>query len=91
MVVGLVRIGEIGNALQVFDEMPERDVVSYTVLIDGFVKKECYEQVLKWFQRMQVQGYQTMGSHASKTSTLLIATTFDPKKINDDNHMKPAI
>ncbi|MFS8014994.1 putative tetratricopeptide-like helical domain superfamily [Helianthus anomalus] len=56
MVSGLMRFGDVGDAVQVFDEMPERGVVSYTVLIDGFVKKGCYEHALEWFQAMQADG-----------------------------------
>ena len=56
MVVRLMRIGEICNALQVFDEMLELDIVLYTVLIDGFVRIGYYEQALEWFQRMQMCG-----------------------------------
>ncbi|KAD6453213.1 hypothetical protein R6Q59_014970 [Mikania micrantha] len=56
MVSGLMRNGEISNALHMFDEMPQRDVVSYTTLIDGFVKKGQYEHALEWFQEMQASG-----------------------------------
>ncbi|XP_076886191.1 pentatricopeptide repeat-containing protein At1g05750, chloroplastic-like [Bidens hawaiensis] len=56
MVSGLMRNGEIGDALQLFDEMPERDVISYTALIDGFVKKGQFEHALEWFPRMQISG-----------------------------------
>ncbi|GFQ07537.1 pentatricopeptide repeat-containing protein at1g05750 chloroplastic [Phtheirospermum japonicum] len=36
--------------------MPERDAVSWTVLIDGFVKKGMYDMALEWFQEMLFLG-----------------------------------
>ncbi|KAL0460004.1 UNVERIFIED_CONTAM: Pentatricopeptide repeat-containing protein, chloroplastic [Sesamum latifolium] len=39
-----------------FEEMPEKDAVSWTVLIDGFVKKGRFEEALIWFQEMQSFG-----------------------------------
>ncbi|KAK9065121.1 hypothetical protein SSX86_016504 [Deinandra increscens subsp. villosa] len=56
MVAGLMRNGESSTAVQVFGEMPERDVISYTALIDGFVKQGHYEHALEWFQEMQASG-----------------------------------
>ncbi|GJV18872.1 gag-pol polyprotein, partial [Tanacetum coccineum] len=58
LVPGLVKNGKINRAVCVFDEMPDRDVISYTSLIDGFVKKVYYECALEWFQEMQASGDQ---------------------------------
>ncbi|TQD94382.1 hypothetical protein C1H46_020018 [Malus baccata] len=36
--------------------MPNRDAVSWTMLIGGFVKKGQFEQALEWFREMQLTG-----------------------------------
>ncbi|KAF8410937.1 hypothetical protein HHK36_003474 [Tetracentron sinense] len=39
MIHGYVRGGEMGEAQMLFDEMPERDVFSWAMMIDGYGKK----------------------------------------------------
>ncbi|GFP88515.1 putative pentatricopeptide repeat-containing protein at3g15130 [Phtheirospermum japonicum] len=39
LVNAYVKCGDVWNGLQVFDEMPEKNVVSWTVIIAGFVQK----------------------------------------------------
>ena len=39
MIDGYRRNGEITSAMELFDEIPDRDASSWTVFIDGFVKK----------------------------------------------------
>ncbi|KAL0389949.1 UNVERIFIED_CONTAM: Pentatricopeptide repeat-containing protein, chloroplastic [Sesamum calycinum] len=51
-----MRNGEFEKALNLFEEMPEKDAVSWTVLIDGFVKKGRFQEALIWFQEMQSFG-----------------------------------
>jgi hypothetical protein len=42
--------GDVENALKLFDKLPMKNAVSWTVLIGGFVKKDCYEQALECFR-----------------------------------------
>ncbi|RVW83524.1 Pentatricopeptide repeat-containing protein, chloroplastic [Vitis vinifera] len=44
------------EAIVLFDQMPERDAISWTSMIGGFVKKGCFEQALEWFREMQLAG-----------------------------------
>ncbi|KAK9750851.1 hypothetical protein RND81_02G226900 [Saponaria officinalis] len=45
--------GELGSAQKVFDEMPERSVVSWNVMIDGLVRSGEFDSALRLFRRMQ--------------------------------------
>ncbi|TXG73541.1 hypothetical protein EZV62_002120 [Acer yangbiense] len=36
--------------------MPERDAISWTVMINGFVKKGRFDEALEWFREMQISG-----------------------------------
>eukprot|EP01018_Ginkgo_biloba_P030319 Gb_23085 [translate_table: standard] len=47
------KCGYIEDADQVFDEMPERDVVSWTTLIAGYVQNRQANEALKLFRQMQ--------------------------------------
>ncbi|KAK9118165.1 hypothetical protein Scep_016258 [Stephania cephalantha] len=47
-----LKCGELEDAEKVFDEMPERDVVSWTSMIVGYVKHQCYVKSLKLFKTM---------------------------------------
>ncbi|MFS8000711.1 putative tetratricopeptide-like helical domain superfamily [Helianthus anomalus] len=46
--------GRIGDACKVFDESVERDVVSYNVILDGFVKGREIERARQVFDEMPV-------------------------------------
>ncbi|XP_034699259.1 pentatricopeptide repeat-containing protein At1g31430 [Vitis riparia] len=48
-------VGRVQNLRQVFEEMPQRDVVSWNVLISGYVKCRRYEDAVDAFRRMQQQ------------------------------------
>ncbi|KAL0291869.1 UNVERIFIED_CONTAM: Pentatricopeptide repeat-containing protein [Sesamum angustifolium] len=41
---------------EVFEMMPERDVVSWSALIDGYVKGENYSEALEVYEKMRVEG-----------------------------------
>ncbi|XP_071701499.1 pentatricopeptide repeat-containing protein At2g22410, mitochondrial-like [Rutidosis leptorrhynchoides] len=45
--------GRVESARKVFDEMPERDVVSWSSLINGCVKNGMADEALRVFQRMK--------------------------------------
>ncbi|KAI3461253.1 hypothetical protein Pfo_017916 [Paulownia fortunei] len=47
---------QFGAAINLFDEMPERDAMSWTVLIDGFVKNGRFKEALLLFQEIQLLG-----------------------------------
>ncbi|XP_059314815.1 pentatricopeptide repeat-containing protein At4g21065-like [Lycium ferocissimum] len=48
--------GDSGHAYKVFDEMPERDVVSWTSVIDGFVDNNRPIEAIKLFEVMMESG-----------------------------------
>ncbi|XP_010437158.1 PREDICTED: pentatricopeptide repeat-containing protein At4g38010-like isoform X2 [Camelina sativa] len=47
--------GDSGSACEVFDEMPVRDVVSWTGIITGFTRTGLYKEALDTFLRMDVE------------------------------------
>eukprot|EP01018_Ginkgo_biloba_P032084 Gb_05882 [translate_table: standard] len=50
-----VKCGSIENARNVFDKMPERDVVSWNAMIAGYTHNGDIEEALKLFQKMPVR------------------------------------
>ncbi|URE10538.1 PPR repeat [Musa troglodytarum] len=48
--------GEIAAARELFDVMPERNVISWSILIDGYVKHGDPKEALELFQSMLGQG-----------------------------------
>ncbi|KAK6919489.1 Pentatricopeptide repeat [Dillenia turbinata] len=54
MLSGLLRIGDLDNAGKLFDEMPVKDVVSWSALIGGYVQCGMSKQALGVFREMQV-------------------------------------
>ncbi|KAI5075933.1 hypothetical protein GOP47_0010009 [Adiantum capillus-veneris] len=50
------KLGDVGAAQIVFDSLPERDVVSWTTMIAGFVQLGFAIAALQWFSRMQEKG-----------------------------------
>ncbi|KAL4581789.1 hypothetical protein LXL04_006317 [Taraxacum kok-saghyz] len=49
---GYAKAGKIDDVEKMFDEMPERDVISWSSLITGYVQNENLEQALDSFKRM---------------------------------------
>ncbi|XP_010432005.1 PREDICTED: pentatricopeptide repeat-containing protein At4g38010 [Camelina sativa] len=47
--------GDSGSACKVFDEMPVRDVVSWTGIITGFTRTGLYKEALDTFSKMDVE------------------------------------
>ncbi|KAE8705788.1 Pentatricopeptide repeat-containing protein [Hibiscus syriacus] len=47
---------EFEKAFEVFDEMPQRDVISWTALINGFANRGFHEEALDWFREMIIFG-----------------------------------
>lgn len=56
MLAGLVRNGDVRVAEKVFDEMPERDVVSWSTMIMGYVLNGVLEDGLECFRDMREKG-----------------------------------
>ncbi|KAL6493447.1 hypothetical protein OROGR_032226 [Orobanche gracilis] len=52
LVNAYVKCGDVWNALEVFEEMPERNVVSWTVLIAGFVQRSFPDVAVSMFSDM---------------------------------------
>eukprot|EP01018_Ginkgo_biloba_P001182 Gb_13952 [translate_table: standard] len=50
------KCGSIENARNVFDRMPQRDVVSWTTIIAGYAMYGCGKEALNLFQQMQHSG-----------------------------------
>ncbi|OVA17445.1 Pentatricopeptide repeat [Macleaya cordata] len=48
--------GDIEYARSVFDKMPDRNVVSWTAMITGYVKQRRYNEGLALFHKMQIEG-----------------------------------
>ncbi|CAL1354418.1 unnamed protein product [Linum trigynum] len=48
--------GRVADALKVFEEMPEKDVVSWSSMIACFVDNASVTEALALFQQMQIDG-----------------------------------
>ncbi|XP_077220001.1 pentatricopeptide repeat-containing protein At3g62890-like isoform X2 [Tasmannia lanceolata] len=56
MVSGYAKSGEIEIARQLFDEMPERDIVSWTAMMSAYSQSGHYNEALKLFAEMERLG-----------------------------------
>ena len=52
MLDALGKNGDMGSALFLFESMPERDVVSWTSIINGFGRNRCFEEAIQFFVKM---------------------------------------
>eukprot|EP00253_Pinus_taeda_P033868 PITA_33868 len=66
--------GSLQDAQQVFDEMPERNSVSWTAMIAGYAQEGCDQEAFRLFQMMQEDGvrstYMTFASVLSACARL---------------------
>ncbi|CAN0917303.1 Pentatricopeptide repeat-containing protein At4g18520, chloroplastic [Linum grandiflorum] len=53
--------GYLPEAIQVFDEMPERNLVSWKLMITGYSRNGLFEQALRLMYRMQAEGHNVDG------------------------------
>ncbi|XP_075672349.1 pentatricopeptide repeat-containing protein At3g05340 isoform X1 [Castanea sativa] len=53
LITSYFKCGCICSGMQVFDEMLERNVITWTAVISGLAQNECYEESLKLFVKMQ--------------------------------------
>ncbi|KAL5727413.1 hypothetical protein ACHQM5_000616 [Ranunculus cassubicifolius] len=51
-----VKFGDMSVAYQLFDEMPEKDVVAWTSIISGYVEHGYYSEALRAFGEMRLGG-----------------------------------
>ncbi|XP_059067251.1 pentatricopeptide repeat-containing protein At2g03880, mitochondrial-like [Cryptomeria japonica] len=51
------KCGRIDKAHEVFDKMPQRDVVSWNAMIAGYAQNGFVEKALDTFKQMQLEGY----------------------------------
>ncbi|KAJ8772807.1 hypothetical protein K2173_027984 [Erythroxylum novogranatense] len=56
MIVGLANFGKIGEAKYLFDEMRQRDFVSWNSLMSGYFRKRDFDETLKVFVLMVRNG-----------------------------------
>ncbi|XP_042504367.1 pentatricopeptide repeat-containing protein At2g34400-like [Macadamia integrifolia] len=52
------RCGELGNARRVFDEIAERDLVSWNSMISGYSKMGFAGEAVRLFRRMRLAGFE---------------------------------
>ncbi|KAL4644156.1 hypothetical protein ACB092_02G143600 [Castanea dentata] len=59
VVNGLIKLyttcGRVDEAHDLFDEMPERDLVSWSTMVSGYVQNGCSNEALLLFKQMQAQ------------------------------------
>ncbi|GKC77341.1 putative pentatricopeptide repeat-containing protein, partial [Tanacetum coccineum] len=72
MVIGCAKLGDIGFARKLFDEMPLKDVVAWNAMITGYV--QCGETVkgLELFGEMEMMGLKV--NESSMVSVLSACT-----------------
>lgn len=51
-----VKSGDVLGGLKVFEEMPQKNVVSWSAVIAGFIQNGCAERALSLFSRMHSEG-----------------------------------
>ncbi|KAL6986494.1 hypothetical protein U1Q18_019854 [Sarracenia purpurea var. burkii] len=56
MISGCARLGEMGNALLLFDEMPERDIPSCSAVIAGRLLNGLFSEVISLFRVLPSPG-----------------------------------
>lgn len=54
MVAGYVKIGGLENARDLFEKMPQRNVISWTALIAGYAQNNRPDDAINVFRRMQI-------------------------------------
>ncbi|GAV62537.1 PPR domain-containing protein/PPR_2 domain-containing protein [Cephalotus follicularis] len=78
-------LGEIGYMKKVFEEMPERDVVSWNVLITGYVKCRRFEDAVNVFRRMREES-NVNPDEATVVSTLSACTALMYLELGKEIH-----
>ncbi|KAK1270460.1 Pentatricopeptide repeat-containing protein [Acorus gramineus] len=58
MLGGYVRHGMVSSARQIFEQMPNKDVISWSTLITGYVQNGHFYSALELFREMQSKGFE---------------------------------
>ncbi|EAY73376.1 hypothetical protein OsI_01257 [Oryza sativa Indica Group] len=61
MIDGYVKSGDLARARELFDVMPGRNVVSWTMVIGAYAQMKQPEEAIEVFRRMQVEGIEPDG------------------------------
>ncbi|KAL5737171.1 hypothetical protein ACOSQ2_031959 [Xanthoceras sorbifolium] len=80
-----VLLGRIDRVKKLFDEMPERDVVSWNVSISGHVKCRRFEDALNVFRRMKRES-NLRPDEATVVSTLSACATLKSLELGQEIH-----
>ncbi|KAL4592982.1 hypothetical protein LXL04_005991 [Taraxacum kok-saghyz] len=75
--------GQLGCARKVFDETREKDVVSWTTLINGYVKQSMSDEALRVFKLMEASGVQP-----NEITMITVFSAFTAKEIFDNMRTK---
>lgn len=78
-------LGKVENFQQLFDEMPERDTVSWNVMISGYVRCRRFEDAVNVFQRMRREGNEKP-DEATVVSTLSACTALKNLELGKEIH-----
>ncbi|GMY35939.1 pentatricopeptide repeat-containing protein At1g31430-like [Fagus crenata] len=78
-------LGKVENFKQVFEEMPERDRVSWNVMISGYVKCRRFEDAVNVFRRMRRETNEKP-DEATVVSTLSACTALKNLKLGKEIH-----
>lgn len=81
MLDALGKNGDMGSALFLFERMPERDVVSWTSIINGFWSNRCFPEAIQFFVKMMehkdARSYIVKPNEATFVSVLSSCTNLD--------------
>lgn len=61
MLTAFGKSGDMGLAVSMFLNMPERDVYSWTSVINAYMRKGCFREAIAFFGKMMVDGYVISG------------------------------
>ncbi|XP_010272360.1 PREDICTED: pentatricopeptide repeat-containing protein At5g04780-like isoform X2 [Nelumbo nucifera] len=56
LVVMYAKCGELEDCKRLFDEIPERNVISWNALFSGYVQNDCYGEAVDQFKEMVAEG-----------------------------------
>ncbi|KAF1863317.1 hypothetical protein Lal_00031317 [Lupinus albus] len=78
-------LGKVGSFEKVFDEMPEKDEVSWNVMISGYVRCRSFEEAVGVFRRMREESDQKP-TEATIVSTLSACTALKNLELGKEIH-----
>ena len=56
MIAGYHRCGDAKSARELFDRMPERNLVTWSTMISGYARNNCFEKAVETFEALQAEG-----------------------------------